>query len=143
MISFTIIEKTEIYIPSDNSKALQRIKISLQAINLNGIELDEEEISFDYTKQDELFQEIINKKEMIDGYKRILERAKEINPSAKDKLESIDLNKENMFNEDEFIKELANKFTTKQRTQMKMCKLDNYCLFIASRYFDTLADHIN
>ena len=26
---------------------------------------------------------------------------------------------------------------------MKLYRLDNYCLFIASRYFDTLQDHIN
>ena len=26
---------------------------------------------------------------------------------------------------------------------MKLCKLDNYCLFIASRHFESLEDHIN
>ena len=48
-----------------------------------------------------------------------------------------------LFNDDEFTRELSKKFNTKQRSKMKMCKLDNYCLFIASRYFESLDDHIN
>ena len=73
----------------------------------------------------------------------MLKRALKIQPNAQKELESIDIDKENMFNEDEFTKEVAKKFNTKERSQMKLCKLDNYCLFIASRYFDTIEDHIN
>ena len=43
-----IIQTTEIQLPVDNPKLLERIKISLQAINLNDVEIQEEDIEFDY-----------------------------------------------------------------------------------------------
>ena len=42
------LQTTEIQLPVDNPKLLQRIKISLQAINLNDVEIQEEDIEFDY-----------------------------------------------------------------------------------------------
>ena len=104
---------------------------------------DDEEISYDYTNQGEILQELLEKKQITDEYKVMINRAIKINPNTKKELELIDLNKENMFNEDEFTRELSKKFNTKERTKMKMCKLDNYCLFIASRYLETVEDHIN
>ena len=139
-----IIEQTEIYLPSDNSKLMQRIKIALQGINLNGIELDnDEEITYDYSQQGEYLHDILEKKETVEGYQMMLKRALKIQPNAQKELESIDIDKENMFNEDEFTKEVAKKYNTKERSQMKLCKIDNYCLFIASRYLESLDDHIN
>ena len=139
-----IIEQTEIQLPSDNSKLMQRIKIALQAINLNGIELDnDKEITYDYSQQGEYLHDILEKKETVEGYQMMLKRAFKIQLNAQKELESIDIDKENMFNEDEFTKEVAKKFNTKERSQMKLCKIDNYCLFIASRYLESLDDHIN
>ena len=46
-------------------------------------------------------------------------------------------------NEETFYEEMTKKFSTKERSQMKLYSLDNYCLFIASRYFETIDDHIN
>ena len=60
-----IIEQTEIQIPSDNSKALERMKISLDSIGLNGIELKDKEISYDYSQQGEFLEEILEKKEIV------------------------------------------------------------------------------
>ena len=58
-------------------------------------------------------------------------------------MEEIDLNKENMYKDEEFTRELAKRFSTKERSEMRMCSLDNYSLFIASRYLETVDDHIN
>ena len=69
-----IIEKTEIYLPSDNPKALHRIKISLQAINLNGIILSNEAISYDYENQGDFLEEILEKKEIIESFKHMINR---------------------------------------------------------------------
>ena len=43
----------------------------------------------------------------------------------------------------EFEKEITKKFTFEERKAMNLYSLDNYCIFIASRYFDSLDDHIN
>ena len=32
---------------------------------------------------------------------------------------------------------------SKQMTMNKLCQLDNYCIFIASKYFESIDDHIN
>ena len=139
-----IIENTMIEIPTNNKKSLQRIRISLNAIGLRGIELDENEvIEFDYSEQGEYLEEILEKKETIEKYQRMISRAKEINPLAQEKLNQIDLNNKNIIEEDNFEKELSKKFSIKERSSMKLCLLDNYCVFIASRFFNSLEDHIN
>ena len=62
-----IIENTIIEIPINNSRILQRIKISLQANNFKGIEIAyEEEIPYEYSQQGEYLEEIIEKKEEND-----------------------------------------------------------------------------
>ena len=139
-----IIENTILKLPIENKKLLQRIKISLNAIDLKGIEIDEEEvIDYDYTQQGEFLHEILEKKETIEKQKRILERAKEINPLAEKKLDQINMNNENIVHDDNFELELSKSLTLKERNVMKLCQLDNYCIFIASRYFNSLDDHIN
>ena len=57
-----IIENTILEIPRDNKQLLQRIKISLESLGLRGIELDEEEIDFDYKEQGAYLHEIFEKK---------------------------------------------------------------------------------
>ena len=137
-----IFQKTIVEIPSKIKTIKQRIKISLDALGLRGMELEEEDdIAIDYTKQGEYLEEILEKKELIEKQKRMIERAKEINPTMKDKLNEINLNNENILEEDNFELELSKKFTTKERTEMKLCQLDNYCIFITSRYFNSLDVH--
>ena len=136
-----IIENTEIELPTDNSTILQRIKISLQAINLKGIEITEnEEISYDYSLQGEMLQELLVKKQIIDEYNKMLNNAKVIYPEANDKLENI---QSKIYSEETFYQAMISHFTTQERSKMKLCKLDNYCLFISSRYFESVNDHIN
>ena len=51
--------------------------------------------------------------------------------------------KQKVNTEETFQEETVKRFSTSERSKMKLYRLDNYCLFIASRYFDTLEDHIN
>ena len=43
-----IIEETILQLPEDNEKVFQRLKISLNAINLKGMSLEDENIEYDY-----------------------------------------------------------------------------------------------
>ena len=137
-----IIENTIVELPTENKQILQRIKISLQAINLNGIQLDEnEEIEFDYDEQGDLLQRIIEKKEMYNEYQRMINRAFELQPTEEQKKKLEEMQKK-VYSDETFDKEIK-QFSFKERTQLKLCKLDNYCLFITSRFFNSLADHLN
>ena len=139
-----IIIDTILELPTENRKVLQRIKITLEAIKMKGISMEEtEDVEYDYESQGEYLEEILEKKEAIEEHKRMLERAQEINPRAQEKMEEIDMNDPDIVNEDSFTVELAKRFTTKEREAMKLCKLDNYCIFIASRYLETLEEHQN
>jgi hypothetical protein len=104
---------------------------------------DTEIIDYDYKEQGEYLQELLEKKEIVENHKRMIERAKKIKPEAKEKLEKIDLNKQEIVTDEEFTNELSKIFTTKERSTMKLTKLDNYCLFIASRFLESLEDHQN
>ena len=48
-----------------------------------------------------------------------------------------------MMTEEDITKEIMKRFSTQERTEMKLCRLDNYCLFIASRYLSSVEDEIN
>ena len=48
-----IIENTILELSTKNKKAIQRIKISLNALGLNGMEIDDNNILFDYSEQGE------------------------------------------------------------------------------------------
>ena len=51
----------------------------------------------------------------------------------------MNLNK-NELNEETF-NQISKQIPTKERNNI--CQLDNYCLFISSKYFETIQDHIN
>ena len=57
-------------------------------------------------------------------------------------MEEIQINDESLVSEQEFQKALT-KYTIQERDKMKLYKLDNYCIFIASRYLNSIDDHIN
>ena len=134
-----IITDTIIQLPEDNRIFLTRIKIALQAINLKGIEIDET-ISFDYTKQGEILEELLEKNFITKKYYKMIEKARMIASNEQQlKLHSIS---KSLLSKETFSKEIM-KLTPKERTQLHLCQLDNYCLFISSRYLNTLQDHIN
>ena len=58
-------------------------------------------------------------------------------------IEEIHMNESQLESQEKFENEITKKFTFEQRKAMKLCSLDNYCIFIASRYFDSLDDHLN
>ena len=64
---------------------------------------------------------------------------KEENNEKKEQLRNM---KEKCYSEETFQKEII-QFSTIQRSQWNLCQLDNYCLFITSRFFNSIDDHIN
>ena len=117
-----------------NKMVKERIKVSLDAIGLTEIEISEE-ISFDYEEQGNILNELLEKKETNENKQKMISKAKEF--QLEEKMEAIDINK------NDIETELQQKFTLQQRREMKLYNLDNYCIFIASRYFESLDDHIN
>ena len=72
----------------------------------------------------------------------MIEKAKQLNVSKEEK-EKLKESQTKIYSENSFYEEMINTFTTKERSQLKLYKLDNYCIFIASRYFNDVSDHIN
>ena len=70
-----IIENTEIQIEIGNLRVMERIRVSLDGIGMKGVEIgEEEEIGYEYNEQGEYLGELIEKKERIDEFKRMLEK---------------------------------------------------------------------
>ena len=137
-----VIKNTQIELEDQNKLLLNRIKVSLNSNNLVDLEEDYD-VDYDYTDQGDHLFEIIQKKETMENYLMVIERAKQIKPESREELNEIDFNKPNMFLEEEIIRTLAKKWSTKERSELKICWLDNYCLFITSKYFDDIQDHKN
>ena len=137
-----IIENTIIEIPTTDKEVLQRIKISLEAINLKGINIEDVEIDYDYTNQGNYLQELIEKKQIVEEYQGLIEKAK-CNAQTDDQRIKLEESQKRIHSEETFYQEMIKQFSTKERNSLNLCKLDNYCLFIASRYFVCIDDHIN
>ena len=90
--------------------------------------------------QGEILNEILEKKETFKPYQRMIDKAIELSKSKREALFEI---KEKVNREEIFQEEIVKRFSTSERSEMKLYQLDNYCLFISSRYFETLEDHIN
>ena len=78
-----IIEKTEVQLPKENKEFNFRILTALDSIGLKDIELEEEDIEYEYKNQGEILNEIIEKNESYRKRERMIERAKEINKEMK------------------------------------------------------------
>ena len=137
-----IIKYTEIVLFKQNEELLNRIKISLQAIGLKNIKINENEIHYDYKDQGEMLNELLEKKNEIDKYNSMINRAIKMTQSE-EKKEFLKRNKNKIYSEESFQENIQMKLNREERNTMKLFKLDNYCLFIASRYFSSLEDHIN
>ena len=140
-----IIEDTIIDLPNstNNDLLLQRIKISLQAINLKGVIIeDDEEINYNYEQQGDILNELLEQKNEYKKYQQLLKRAEQFTQSEEqqNKLKQI---QSKVYSEETFDKEISKSFSLKERSSLKLCQLDNYCLFIASRFLDTIEDHHN
>ena len=135
-----IIEKTLIQIPLENKLLIERIQISLEAIGCKGLSVSDNEITFDYSEQGEILQEILEKKEEYSKRERMIERANQI--AQEENMEKINVSSDSLFTSQQFREQMF-KFSIQEREKMKLYKLDNYCIFIASRYLDSIDDHIN
>ena len=104
-----IIEKTEIQLPKENKEFNFRILTALDSIGLKDIELEEEDIEYEYKNQGEILNEIIEKNESYRKRERMIERAKEINKEMK-------INEECLINEEEYEKEIK-KYSVEERSK--------------------------
>ena len=126
-----IIEETIVQFEShqENKLLLNRIKVSLDAI---GLKLKEFEFpNYDYQSQGKILHEILDKYSEYNKYKSLFEK------SNKTYLFNIT----QPLNEELFNEIIQRKLTTKER--INLTQLDNYCLFISSKYFKSINDHIN
>ena len=136
-----IIDKVIIELPRQNKIANSRILTALDSIGLTNIDLDEEEVEYDYSIQEKLLTELLERNEMYNKRERMIEKGNIMLRQQKKK--EIEIDKKKLIDEQEFNNELIRQFTTKERTQLKLCQLNNYCIFIASRFLNSIDDHIN
>ena len=113
-----IIEEIELFFPIENETLLNRM---MNAIT--GLEGEEYE-------QRKKLNKILDVHERYSQWKRRIERN-----GIK-----VEWNKPYSYETEHYY---GLQYSTKQRTEMKYCTLNNYCVFIASRHFETLEDHIN
>ena len=133
-----IIDDVFVICPSTDHQFSKRVIISLESIGLKNIEVNP--FNYDYEEQGDLLITILNQHEEYLKCKQTIEKAKSrVSDDVKSFL-NIDNNK--IFDMDAMYEKSLN-FTCKQKEQMKLYQLDNYCVFIASRYFDSIEDHIN
>ena len=130
-----ILVDTQIELPIQNENVLNRLKTGLIAIDLKGVELETEN-DFDYSQQEEYLIDILQREEEIQTYQRLIENMSE------EKQNEYKINKELIDSEETFTKSI-NKIPFQERSEMKLSYIDNYCLFIASRYLNSIDDHIN
>ena len=116
----------------------ERMKIALDTIGLEGIEY-KNILTYDYLNQGDIFNEIFEKNEEYEKYRKILHRAKTLATTEED-IQKLRFDNTEPLNEETF-ETICKRFPLKQRSQLKLTQLDNYCVFIASRYLETLEDH--
>ena len=135
-----ILYNTHIVIPTDNALFIDRIQISLESIDLKGIILKDDIVGFDYQNQGLILHEILTKRNKYDKFKRKINKARTIISEEKKHLLDYD---ENQPFDDELITIISSRFTTKERVKLGLYSSDNYCVFIASRFFESIDDFIN
>ena len=135
-----IIENTIVELPVQNRFLNSRIITALDSIGLQQIQLDEEEIEYQYKEQGDILQEILTKKLEYSKRERMIEKANAI--AKEQNMKEIQISSESLATEQEFQKALT-KYTIKERDQLHLYDLDNYCIFIASRYLNSIYDHMN
>ena len=84
-----ILDKTIIELPSKNKMFQNRMKVALDAIGMKGIRIGKE-ITYDYSEQEEILEEILEKKELIEKRLKIVDKANEY--EKKIEMEEIKMN---------------------------------------------------
>ncbi|MBQ4122167.1 leucine-rich repeat domain-containing protein, partial [bacterium] len=138
-----VIKKTIIEIETPNSIVLERIQVSLQAIGFNDIEIKKRTTEYEYHEQGQLLHILLVRIKEYQIYQRMIEKAKKCNRITEERKDQLTKVQKNISNDETFTRELSKIMTTKERSELELYRLDNYCLFISSRYFESLDDHIN
>ena len=134
-----IIDETIVEVPSYDYVFIQRLRISLESIDMKEICINPS--TYDYEEQGSLLETIIEKRNDYEKYKKLISRANKISTNSQ-KQKSIDIDNTKPFSHDEF-RSLLIGIDRKERSDMKLTQLDNYCIFLSSKYFNTIDDHIN
>ena len=137
IISQTIIEIENQLDP----KIYERIQIALKLMGMNNINFNEKLVKYDYYQQGKILHELLEKQSMKEQYERLFEKAIERITNEQEK-ELLQQSKENVYDEITFQKEMR-KYSMEHRLQLKLCQLNEKCLFLSSQWFETIDDHIN
>ena len=138
------IEKTIMTIASNDFTLIKRICTSLLAIELNQIEINP--FDFNYNEQRDIFQLMRKNKLLYDNQIEVISKKIELatTDENQNELKTIkeELRKCDKIDEWSLEKQIK-KRSIKVRQNLKLYTLNNYCIFIASRYFESINDHIN
>ena len=135
-----VIEKVLFELPTENKRARRRIKVALESIGLRGFVINKNHITYDYSHQGEILLELI---EMRKNYENVLKKVERAMIHFPEKSNLFDSIKHSDCFDNETLYNLTLSLTTKEKESMKFYSLDNYCIFIASRYFESIEDFIN
>ena len=95
-----IIDQTIVQFPSQHCQISERIRNSLESIGLKNIFVDS--LSFDYSEQSEVLQELLEKKDQIDTYQRMLKRARNYCETNK-QIQQINYCQQSVVSEETFV----------------------------------------
>ena len=128
-----------------NTKSIERLYISLEALQLpiktKEYQINDTHLQLQYQQQGELLNEIIELFEEYQKGKYLLERAESLQ-SNNQKKQLLTVDSSLLFTR-KTIYQIGLQFTCKEKTAMKLYSLDNYCIFLSSKYCLSLEDHIN
>ena len=134
-----IIDKTIYKLQTTNQVFINRLNRSLHAISMPGISI-ENQTYFDFSKQQKFIDEIIEKHDSYLKYQSILKRASEF-ATIENKF-FLEFDNDCELNEEKFMS-ICSQFTIDDKKSMKLTYLPTECIFIASKYLETLTDHVN
>ena len=125
-----IIDETICEILSKNGDLYNRITIALNSIGLKNIVINP--IQHEYQSQGEKLHIVLEKEKEYLKYKTLLlQKGNQSNM----------IDNTQPLNEEKFNEIVQQHLKTKERNDI--CQLDNYCIFLASKWLDTIDDHIN
>ena len=132
--------QTRVYVPTSQRNSLldDRMKIALDTIGLDGLEYNQN-INYDYSNQGDIFNTILDAIEEYEKYKGFLHRAYSLAETEEQKRKLFIDNSKPIT--EELFNTICKRFTFKERSLLQLSQLDNYAIFIASRYLESIKDH--
>ena len=131
-----IIDETLVELPTENALCSLRVQQACLNIGLPNIYLTSNKM---YEQQECFVNEIIKNKEHYEKCKYRLQRGCTL-LNKQNYLSSFNINENYDY---KMMKNIKMKFSTQEKEKMKLCHLDNYCIMIASKYFNCIDDFVN